>query len=215
MQIIRKHKLGTLVIVGVLSVVLSVILYKPIEDFVAKRAVTKEVSAELSIIIEKYGLEDVEIDIEFPEWSDFAYSIHLNASMPNTKGLANCVSEINGITTTNEKRWWRVIGDVVINGKNYDPSYTNIFDDKDVSFVVAEAPYYGMDAEHIDHTELGKHDDMELCRDYHALDYDHKSITYYWYNNEGVEIFSARTLADKVISIVDRRDGKLRFESPG
>ena len=81
--------------------------------------------------------------------------------------------------------------------------------DENVSMKVAQTPYYGMNVSNINNTELGAYDERELCRDYYSLDYDHRSSTYYWYDENGNEIFSAYALAEKVISTTDRRDGEM------
>lgn len=87
------------------------------------------------------------------------------------------------------------------------------YDDNESHFHVADIPYYGMDENYINNTNLGPYDERELCRDYYALEYDHRSITYYWYDENGSEIFSAYALAGKVISTVDKRNGGFKTDS--
>ena len=83
-----------------------------------------------------------------------------------------------------------------------------------VDSYICDVPYYGMDESYILCTSLGSYDDYELCRDYAALDRDHQSITYYWYDNIGEVIFEARTYGGKVITTIDYRSGKPIFDSP-
>ena len=73
------------------------------------------------------------------------------------------------------------------------------------SITSADAPYVGMDASSIGKTKLGKPDETELCRDYHALEPDHRSITYRWYDSNGKMIYYAFALNGKVISVTDYR----------
>lgn len=77
-----------------------------------------------------------------------------------------------------------------------------------------DVPYYGMDEDRINSTGLGKCDKSELCRDYYALRPDHRSITYYWYDSSGNVMFKARSYAGEIISTVDYRSGKPKFDSP-
>ena len=70
-----------------------------------------------------------------------------------------------------------------------------------------DVPYYGMPEYNINNTGLGKYDKIELCKDYYKLRKDHQLATYYWYDNDGKEIFSADTLNGKVIGTVDWRNG--------
>lgn len=81
-------------------------------------------------------------------------------------------------------------------------------------YTTTNLPYYGMDESQINSTGLGSFDESELCRDYYALDYDHRSITYYWYDNSGDVIFKARSLAGIIITTVDYRSGTPIFDSP-
>ena len=69
----------------------------------------------------------------------------------------------------------------------------------------ADAPYYGMDAKYIGDTQLGSPDETELCRDYHSLKPERRSVTYKWYDSKGKLIFSAYALNGKVISVTDFR----------
>ena len=73
------------------------------------------------------------------------------------------------------------------------------------SVTSADAPYIGMNSSSIGKTKLGKPDETKLCRDYHALKPDHRSVTYRWYDTKGKMIYYAYALNGKVISVTDYR----------
>lgn len=88
-------------------------------------------------------------------------------------------------------------------------------DEANTDKIFGETPYVGLSEDHINHTELGFYDDVEYCKDYHALRVDRRSATYIWYDDNGKEIFSAYIYGDEVISTTDRRNGKFVVTGPG
>ena len=101
------------------------------------------------------------------------------------------------------------ISALVKDGTEYD------FDDNhETNYQIAEIPFYGMTEENINYTGLGRYSNRELCRDYYLLESDHRSITFYWYDNAGKLIFKARTYGGKVITTVDYRGNQPVFDSP-
>lgn len=73
------------------------------------------------------------------------------------------------------------------------------------SITSADAPYVGMDASSIGKTKLGSPDKTELCRDYHALKPERRSVTYKWYDSNGKMIYYAFAINGKVTSVTDYR----------
>lgn len=205
----KPRKILLIVIIILLAIPTSFLAVRGIEKQNIRRELTDYLSSE-------YGLENIEIKFTQPNSDVWDYGVIIYSSNLDSLSYEKMTRIEYYLTSHTE------LGTCDVNIERYicgDDSYIiftmSVYKNGDCvyeykappssSITSADAPYYGMDAKFIGNTKLGSPDKTELCRDYHSLKPERRSITYKWYDSKGKLIFSAYALNGKVISVTDFR----------
>ena len=205
----KPRKIVLIVVIILLAIPTAILTVRGIEKQNIRNEITEYLSSE-------FDLKDVEVEFADPYDDFYKYGVVIHSSNLDSLEYEKMTRIVYYLTSHTDLD----SGDVDITrfvcGDNTYRIFTtsvymngeNVYEYKrkpSSSITSADAPYYGMDAEFIGSTKLGRPDKTELCRDYHALRPERRSITYEWYDSKGKLIFSAYALNGKVISVTDFR----------
>lgn len=209
-RILTKPRKIALICVAVILVIVSIIVVCKASE---KNKIRFEIENYLS---SEFGLEDIEIKFTEPYSDVWEYGVVVYSSNLDTLSYEK-MTRIEYYLTSHTKL---DSGDVVINcyicGEDTYKIYTTsvykngscVYEYKappSSSVTSAEVPYYGMSADDVGKTKLGRPDKTEYCKDYSALRPERRSITFKWYDSKGKLMFLAYSYGGKIISTTDYR----------